>query len=43
MHIFSMFDLVNKIRVRLMREPRDDFNGYMSALMQLEDAIDYLK
>ncbi|XP_073391583.1 exocyst complex component EXO70A1 [Physcomitrium patens] len=42
MQVLSMFDVVKKIRVRLMREPRDDFDSYMSALVQLEDAVDYL-
>lgn len=43
MSVLSMFEVVAKIRVRLLREPRDDFDGYMAAVMQLEDALDYLK
>lgn len=43
MSVLSMFDVVSKIRVRLVREPRDDFDGYMAAVLQLEDAVDYLK
>ena len=43
MSVLSMFDVVSKIRVRLLREPRDDLDGYMAAIMQLEDAVDYLK
>jgi exocyst complex protein 7 len=43
MSVLSMFDVVSKIRVRLLREPKDDFDGYMAAILQLEDAVDYLK
>lgn len=43
MSVLKMFDVVNKIRVRLLREPRDDFDAYLAALMQLEEALDYLK
>ena len=43
MSVLSMFDVVSKIRVRLLRDPKDDFDVYMGAVMQLEDAVDYLK
>lgn len=43
MSVLEMFDVVKKIRVRLLREPRDDFDAYLAALMQLEEALDYLK
>lgn len=43
MQVLKMFDVVSKIRVRLVKEPRDDFDGYLAALIQLEEAVDYLK
>lgn len=42
MQVLSMFDVVKKIRVRLMWEFRDDFDSYMLVLVQLEDVVDYL-
>lgn len=43
MSVLQMFDVVSKIRVRLMREPKDDFDGYLNALVELEEPLNYLK
>lgn len=43
MSVLQMFDVVSKIRVRLMREPKDDFDGYLKALVELEEPLNYLK
>lgn len=39
----KMFDVVHSLRGRLMGEPMEDFDGYLAAIMQLEEALDYLK
>lgn len=41
--VLQTFDVIHKLRVRLTRDPRQDFDGYVAALMQLEEALDYLK
>ena len=43
MSVLQMFDVVKKIRVRLMREPKDDFDGYLNALAELDEPLNYLK
>lgn len=43
MSVLQMFDVMNKIRVRLMREPKDDFDAYLNALVELEEPLNYLR
>lgn len=41
--VLERFDEVHDLEVTLMREPKENLDGYLAAVMQLEDCLGYLQ